>query len=213
MARVQRLIEAFTDEQAARLAHISIGQIRYWDQTNFFEPSIAFENRRVAFSRIYSFDDVVALRVLGELRNEHDVPLQHLRRVRDRFKLKQSVWKDEEIFVHKKRVYFKNERGNFVHSETDEETLPNIPLPRVIAQVHDEAIQLGIRPSEVIGKKAKAKSVARSAEVFEGTRIPIDMVKEYFDEGLDIDDILSDYPTLTEKDIKAAIRWLGIRAA
>ena len=39
------------------------------------------------------------------------------------------------------------------------------------------------------------------------------MVKEYFDEGLDIDDILSDYPTLTEKDIKAAIRWLGIRAA
>lgn len=213
MNEVRRLTKAFTDEQAARLARISIGQIRYWDETNFFEPSISYENRRVAFSRIYSFDDVVGLRVLGELRNIHDVPLQHLRRVRDKLKLPQSIWREEEIFVHQKRVYFRNERGNHINAETGEETLPNIPLPRIIASVHHEAQALGVRTREVHGKKVKNKSIARSAEVFEGTRIPIDLVAEYFEEGLGLQDILRDYPTLTEDDINAAVLWLGISAA
>lgn len=213
MTKVHRLIEAFSDEQAARLAHASLGQVRYWDQSGFFKPSIGYENRRVSFSRIYTFDDVVALRVLASLRNKYDVPLQHLRRVRNKFELPQSAWKNEDIFVNAKKVYFKNERGNFVHSETGEETLPHIPLPQVIADVSREAEMLGIRPEEVSGRKTKRQSVARAAEVFEGTRIPIDTVKEYFDANLEIDDILKDYPTLTEKDIDAAMRWLGINAA
>lgn len=213
MKTVHRLVKVFTDEQAARLAHISLDQIRYWDQTHFFEPSIAFENRRVAFSRIYSFDDVVALRVLGELRNVYDVPLQHLRSVRDKYQMDQSAWAEEELYVHKKRVYFKNERGNFVNSDTDEETLPHIPIPKVNADVKAEAAQLRIRSTELTGHKTKARSVTRAAEVFEGTRIPIDMVKEYFDEGLTQADILKDYPTLTKQAIDAAIHWLGIRAA
>ncbi|MDW3183186.1 DUF433 domain-containing protein [Roseobacter sp.] len=213
MKKVQRLVKAFTDEQAARLGHITVGQIRYWDRTGFFQPSMAFENRRVAFSRIYSFEDVVALRVLGELRNEHDVPLQHLRRVRDKFQMGQEAWAEEELFVHKKRVYFKTEDGNFVNSETDEETLPNIPLRKVIADVKKEARDFGIRGKDVFGKVSKNRNVARSAEVFEGTRIPIDMVKEYFDEGLTTNDILKDYPTLTNEDVDAAIHYFGIRAA
>lgn len=213
MPKVSRIVQAFTDEQASRLARISLGQIRYWDQTRFFEPSIGFENRRVAFSRIYSFDDVVALRVLGELRNHYDVPLQHLRRVRDKYQMEKDDWRTEELFVHKKRVYFKNERGNFVNSDTEEETLPHIPLPRVIADVRGDAEYLHIRPIEVTGKKVKSKRIARSTEVFEGTRIPIDMVKEYYDEGLGVEEILNDYPTLTDEDISAAILWLGIRAA
>lgn len=213
MAIVSKIPKIYTDEQAARLARISITQIRYWDSTGFFQPSIAYENRRAAFSRIYSFDDVVALRVLGELRNSFDVSLQHLRKVRDKFRMPQSAWADEEIFVNKKRVYFKNERGNFQSAETDEETLPNIPLPQVIASVKEDARALDIRSDAWLGKKTKKASVARKAEVFQGTRIPVDVVKEYFDEGLGVDDILKDYPTLTEADISAAINWLGIVAA
>lgn len=114
--------------------------------------------------------------------------------------------------MNKKRVYFKNERGTFVDSETDEETLPNIPLPKVITDVKHEAEQLGVRPISVAGKKVKKSNIARAAEVFEGTRIPIDMVKEYFDEGLGADEILKDYPTLTKSDIDAAVKWLGIAA-
>ena len=213
MSNVERIHKAYTDEQAARLAHISLGQIRYWDRTNFFEPSISFEDRRVAVSRIYTFDDVIALRVLGELRNNFDVPLQHLRRVRDRFDLPQEAWANEELYVLNKRVYFKNERGRLFNSETGEEALPDIPLPRVITDVKSEASALAIRPREIFGTKSRSSRIAKSAEVFSGTRIPIDVVKEYFDEGLSIDDILEDYPTLSREDIDAAVRWFGIRAA
>lgn len=213
MTNVSQIRRIYTDEQAARLAHISITQIRYWDGTNFFEPSISYEDRRVAFSRIYTFEDVVALRVLGELRNQHDVPLQHLRRVRDKFKMSQSAWKDEEIYVHKKRVYFKGERENFVNSDTDEETLPDIPLPKVIAEISAEARKMSIRPIEAIAGKTSKQSVARRTEVFEGTRIPIDTVKEFLNEGFTLQDVLREYPTLTQKDVEAAVRWLGIAAA
>jgi DNA-binding transcriptional MerR regulator len=213
MSNIVRIPKAYSEEQAARLARVSIGQLRYWDSTEFFQPSIAFEDRRAAFSRIFSFEDVVALRVLGELRNEHDVSLQHLRRVRDKFRMPQSAWADEEIFVHRKRVYFKNERGTFTSADTGEETLPNIPLPKVIAEVYRDAEALRIRPADAVGAKTRSQKTARRAEVFMGTRIPIDMVKEYFQEGFGVDDILRDYPTLREEDIRAAIRWLGVVAA
>ncbi|WP_158086717.1 DUF433 domain-containing protein [Brevirhabdus pacifica] len=213
MSNVSRIPKVYTDEQTARLARISLGQLRYWDRTKFFEPSLAYEDRRVAFSRLYTIEDIVALRVLGELRHQHDVSLQHLRRVRDKFQLEQSAWAEEEIFVNKKRVYFKNERGTFVNSETDEETLPHIPIPRVFASVKQDAQKMGIRPQSAVGKRSKRTPVARKSEVFEGTRIPIETVKEYFDAGLGEDDVLRDYPTLKPEDIKAATRWLGLRAA
>ncbi|MEL6831245.1 MAG: DUF433 domain-containing protein [Pseudomonadota bacterium] len=213
MNSVVEIPRVYTDEQSARLARISLSQIRYWDSTRFFEPSLAYEDRRVAFSRLYSFSDVVALRVLGELRNRFDVSLQHLRKVRDKFKLPQDAWATEELFVNRKRVYFKNERGNFVNSETDEETLPDIPIPKVITDITQEAERLNYRTPDSIGKISHRANTARKAEVFEGTRIPIDMVTEYFEEGLGVDDILEDYPTLTRRDIEAAISWLGIAAA
>lgn len=213
MGAVKRIPRVYTDEQAARLAKVSVTQVRYWDRTGFFQPSIAFEDRKVAFSRIYSFEDVVALRVLGLLRNSFDVPLQHLRRVRDKFRLPQSVWADEEIFVHAKRVYFRNERGSFTNADTDEDTLPEIPLPQVICEIENEAAQMGIRNPDGIASRTRRANVARRAEVFEGTRIPIDMVKEYMEAGLGVADILSDYPALTEEDISAAVKWLGIAAA
>lgn len=213
MTNIVRVPKAYDEEQATRLAKVSLRQLRYWDNTGFFQPSIAYEDRRVAFSRIYSFEDVVALRVLGELRNTHDVSLQHLRRVRDKFRMPQSAWADEEIFVHKKRVYFRNERGSFTNADTDEETLPHIPLPQVISEISREAASLGIRPIEAVGAKTRKRSTARQSEVFEGTRIPVDMVKEYFDEGLGMEEILRDYPTLKEGDVRAAITWLGILAA
>ena len=75
------LIRAFSEDHVERLTGISKGQLRYWDRTGFFVPAFAHGNRRAAFSRVYSFKDVAALRVLNVLRNQYAVPLQHLRKV------------------------------------------------------------------------------------------------------------------------------------
>src|SRR4051794_10446481 len=71
---------AFTTEHVCRLTSLSVGQVRYWDKTGFFSPT-RMDGVRRAFSRIYSFRDVVGLRTISILRNEHHVPLQQLRRI------------------------------------------------------------------------------------------------------------------------------------
>ncbi|HMM43902.1 MAG TPA: MerR family transcriptional regulator, partial [Thermomicrobiales bacterium] len=58
---------AFTTQQAARLSGLSARQLAYWDRTDVFAPSLSRGARR-PFGRIYSFQDVVALRTLARLR-------------------------------------------------------------------------------------------------------------------------------------------------
>src|SRR5690349_16486128 len=84
MSASRRVLAAFSEEQTGKLTGISTAQLRYWDRTGFYKPSYAESNRRIAFSRIYSFKDIVALRVLHVLRNQCKIPLQHLREVTDK---------------------------------------------------------------------------------------------------------------------------------
>ena len=81
--RTQRVRRESPSEFKCQILSTSVSksQLRYWDQTGFFTPAFANENRRVAFSRIYSFKDITSLRVINVLRNQYSVPLQHLRKV------------------------------------------------------------------------------------------------------------------------------------
>ena len=69
---------AFTPDHVARLTGLTKRQLRYWDQTGFFNPTLIDEASE-RFGRIYSFRDLVGLRTVAVLRNR--VPLQELRRV------------------------------------------------------------------------------------------------------------------------------------
>ncbi|HEX9903523.1 MAG TPA: MerR family transcriptional regulator, partial [Propylenella sp.] len=94
------VIRAFSAEHVTRLTGLSKGQLRYWDRTGFFRPRFAFEDRSKAFSRIYSFRDLVGLRTLALLRKEHKVSLQHLRKVAEKLShLKESLWSETVLYV------------------------------------------------------------------------------------------------------------------
>src|SRR4051812_33382529 len=72
---------AFTPFHVCRVTGLTSRQLTYWDQTGFFSPTILDDHRRWAFGRIYSFRDLVGLRVIAIRRKKHQVPLQELRRV------------------------------------------------------------------------------------------------------------------------------------
>jgi hypothetical protein len=55
------VIAAFSEEHAARLSGVSRAQLRHWDRTGLLKPSYAEPDRRGAFSRVYSFADLVSL--------------------------------------------------------------------------------------------------------------------------------------------------------
>jgi DNA-binding transcriptional MerR regulator len=70
--------QGFTTEIAGKLAGVTRAMLEHWDRSGFISPSVPAKRRGV--SRLYTFRDVVALRVARELKQE-GIPLQALRKV------------------------------------------------------------------------------------------------------------------------------------
>lgn len=99
------IVAAFSEEQAERLTGVRKGQLRYWDKTGFFAPSYGEGALLDGFGRVYSFKDIVSLRILGILRNQYDVSVQHLRRTKDELsRPDRETWTGVKLYVHNKRV-------------------------------------------------------------------------------------------------------------
>jgi hypothetical protein len=65
----KNVIAAFTEEQVERLTGVTVRQLRTWDRTKFFAPSLAYEDRSRPYARLYSFRDLACLKVLNALVN------------------------------------------------------------------------------------------------------------------------------------------------
>lgn len=68
----------YTAGQTCRLTGLKYDRLDHWDRTAFISPSIATATG-VGSERLYSFRDLVALRVARELRDA-GIPLQSLRK-------------------------------------------------------------------------------------------------------------------------------------
>ena len=71
--------EGFSTAQVARLTGIGAKTLHFWDHSGFLSPSVV-EAHGTGSRRIYSFRDLVALRVAVQLRNA-GISLQSLRKV------------------------------------------------------------------------------------------------------------------------------------
>ena len=71
--------QAFTADQASRLTGCTPHQLRYWDRVGLVKPSIQRTGGRPGVRRLYSFRDLVALRVVKGLL-DNGMSLQRVRR-------------------------------------------------------------------------------------------------------------------------------------
>ncbi len=74
--------QAFTAEQACRLSNCTHHQLRYWDRVGLVGPSIQGTGGRPGVRRLYSFRDLIALRVVRSLL-DNGMSLQRERRAWD----------------------------------------------------------------------------------------------------------------------------------
>ena len=74
--------QAFTAEQTCRLTNCTPHQLRYWDRMSLVKPSIQQTGGRPGVRRLYSFRDLVALRVVHSL-TVNGMSLQRVRRAWD----------------------------------------------------------------------------------------------------------------------------------
>jgi DNA-binding transcriptional MerR regulator len=75
-------MEGFTSHQASRLTGCTSRQLRYWDQVGLVKPSVQGTGGRPGVPRLYSFRDLVALRVVRSLL-DGGMSLQRVRRAWD----------------------------------------------------------------------------------------------------------------------------------
>jgi DNA-binding transcriptional MerR regulator len=75
-------MDGFTSHQASRLTGTTARQLRYWDQIGLVKPTIQGTGGRPGVPRLYSFRDLVALKVVRSLL-DGGMSLQRIRRAWD----------------------------------------------------------------------------------------------------------------------------------
>ncbi len=199
---------AFSADRVSVLAGLSLRQLRYWDKTKVYEPELANGSRRQAYSRIYSFRDVVALRALAQLRQR--IPLQELRRVGDWLKERYSYpWSRLRFGILGNTVVFGDpETGEIVAARTaGQRVLTTIELEPIVADVRTAIRRLNERGPEEIGRVIRDRHVMGNAPVLAGTRIPTSILWDFAVAGSSPESIRAMYPQLTMRDVNAAITY------
>ena len=72
-------MEGFTAQQTSRFTGCTAHQLRYWDRIGLVKPSVQATGGRPGVRRLYSFRDLVALKVVKSLL-DHGMSLQRVRR-------------------------------------------------------------------------------------------------------------------------------------
>lgn len=199
-------IAAFTENQVERLTGVSKRQLRYWDRSAFFVPSLAHADRRQPHSRLYSFRDLVSLKVLNALRNDAHVSLPHLREVKEKLlHLGDDLWSKTTLYVLKKRVVFANPESAALEEVVSGQGVLQIPLEVVTGNMRAAVRSLQERDPAIIGRFERQRGRVHSQVVIGGTRISVRSIKAFATAGYSVEQIKREYPTLTDDDIQAAI--------
>lgn len=208
------VLGAFTDDMASRLTGLSVGQLRAWDKAGLISPSMADENRRLPFSRVYSFRDIVSLRVIASLRMDHGVSTQHLKQVADKLhSLGDNAWASTTLYVLNRKVVFEEPGSRRLQEVVSGQGVFKIPLKVATASVEADVARLFKRSNETFGGQTAERFVMGGEKVVAGTRIPVRTIRSYLEMGLPDHRILSDYPDLRKEDIDAVRRDIRSPAA
>ncbi|NJR72141.1 MAG: DUF433 domain-containing protein [Gammaproteobacteria bacterium] len=211
---MEKVISAFAEEHVEKLTGVSRAQLRHWDRSGFYLPSFADSNRSTPFSRVYSFKDIVALRVLNSLRNQFNVSLQHLREVSKILShLANDKWTGTRLWVLNKKVVWQEPGTGMPQEIISGQYVVPVVLEVVVDDTKRAISQLNIRDTSKIGKIEKSRYVGHNAPVFAGTRIPVAAINRYIAAGYSSSEILKEYPDLNTNDIEAAKNFNSALAA
>ena len=94
------VIAAFTTEQANRLTGVTQRQLRFWANNLFFVPSLTIDEDDFSLTQLYSFRDLVCLKVINALRNEANIALKELWDVKERLAhLGEDMWAKTTLYI------------------------------------------------------------------------------------------------------------------
>ncbi len=209
------IVGAFSEEQVACLTGLSLSQLRRWNSIDFIKPEYRQpRSPRRAYSRIYSFRDLLKLRVLNQLRNVYNIPFKELRNVeRELDHLGDEKWTSQKLWVLNRRVVFQEPESMRKREISSKQFVAEIPLAVVTTDARADIRRLNERSGNTVGQTEKRRQVHSSEEVFSGTRIPVKAIAGYIRQGFDDNEILRKFPILNQSDIDVARAFVRDEAA
>lgn len=195
---------AFTTKEAQRLARLTPRQLQYWDETGFITPSVAARQGRGA-PRLYSFQDLIQLRVASQLRDR--LPLQALRRLKAKLDVDAPFASVRFALLPGDDVVYVGPEGHYEAARQPGQIVLEFDVPiREIRTTleHDVA---DLRARRGVGEIRRTRGVIGNKAVLEGTRITPQSIVSMLADGWDRDRILTEFPELVDADIDAAIAW------
>jgi uncharacterized protein (DUF433 family) len=207
------IIAAFDEEYASKLSGVSKSQLSYWARSGFFQPAHAREGF-ASFARIYSFKDIVALKVLNTLRNQFHVSLQHLRDVSEKLShLADNKWTGVKLYVVNRRVVWIDPGTERPQEIASGQFVVPVVLDEVVNHTKKDLAKLKGRDEATVGRIGRGRHVNHNAPVIAGTRVPVSAVRAFADAGYSVEGILAEYPDLTKADVQAALSYKSSKAA
>lgn len=205
------IIGAFSEEQVGRLTGLSRGQLRAWNRKGFIRPEFKTgEDPRRPFTYIYSFKDLLKLRVLNQLRNVHGVQMKELERVeRALAHLGDDKWTSQKLWVSNRKVVFVEPESRRKREIASKQFVAEIALEVITSDARVDIQKLNRRAGGEVGVIVKKRHLHSSDPVFSGTRIPVAAIAEYLRLNYDDGEILDRFPDLQSGDIDVARDWLS----
>lgn len=195
-------------EQAARLAGLSKRQVAYWDRTDVFSPSLLRTGEHAPYSRIYSFQDIVALRTLALLRRR--VSLDKLRTLGQWLKQHYDhPWSSIRFYVIGNEIaYVDPKTQSLVSSRPVQQAALKIELEPIARDASNMFHSLlGKRDASDLGRITRHRYTLRNEWHVAGTRIPVWALQELAEDGYTVEKMLAEYPELTKEDVCAALAF------
>ncbi len=207
MPAQRNVIMAFTADQIARLSGITVDRLRYWEKTEAFIAEHVEKILPGPFSRIYSFQDLVNLRVMADLRKNYGVDLQQLRDISHYIaNYPDHPWSSLALRVYGTHLEFRDpDTGRWMAADPLGQYTMELEFETVSTQAEQDAREAMHRGTDQYGAIVRNRNVMSNQPVFDGTRIPVATVLRLLDAGYEYRDILRCYPTLSDQDILAAI--------
>lgn len=187
----------FSLKIATKVGRISRGQAASWAKSGYFVPSILYSTDRRPYTYLYSFSDLVALRVIWILRDQYRMSLANAKIAADHIRSTPDIpWSAMRIWIEDRHV---------VLAEPDGEDVAVIKLDTIAAMVKEDADKLWYRNPDDYGKIERRRGVMHGMPVIKGTRIPVYIVVNMNAQGASDEEILRAYPTLRPEDIRGVL--------
>jgi uncharacterized protein (DUF433 family) len=210
MAQAMEDTLAVPDKRAAKLAGISMNQLRYWEKSGLVVPSIRQQISPRNIVRLYGFQDLLELLVAAELRHRPGISLQHIRRLVAYLRTRDfdAPLRELKFATRGQEIYIRYPDGTWSGDSVHEQLIYHQVLALDEVEAKIQAIRG--RDPETAGKVVRRRGVHGSKPIFAGTRIPVDTVQRYLQAGYGTRAIIREYPSLTPADIEAARQYAAV---